>query len=143
MDIRKITEHYFVSPQLDPSDMEAAKAQGVTTIIANRPDGEVPPSHQADAMQAAAEAAGLTFVRLPITHQSMTPDNVSAQAAAIEAAEGHVLAYCASGTRSTVIWAMGQAMSAGASADEILSAAAAGGYDLSNLRPMLTNLGAS
>lgn len=141
--MRKITDTYFVAPQLDPADFAAAAEAGVTTIIANRPDAEVPPNLQADAMQNAAENAGLVFVHLPITHQTMTPENVSAQAEAIAGAEGKVLAYCASGTRSTVIWAMGQAMGGKLSADDILAAATAGGYDLSNLRPMLNSLGAA
>lgn len=140
MDMRKITDRYFVAPQLDPADMATAAAAGVTTIIANRPDAEVPPSHQAAALEAAAQLAGLAFVRLPITHQTMTPEAVEMQAQTIANASGTVLAYCASGTRSTVIWALGQAQAGALTADEILSAASAGGYDLSNMRRVLEEL---
>lgn len=135
MDIRQITPTYFVSPQLDPSDMPALAEAGIATIICNRPDGEVPPSHQADALEAAAVAAGLAFHRLPLTHQTMTPDNVARHIALVEAADGPAVAYCASGTRSTVVWCLGQAKSLGV--DAVLAAARAGGYDLENLRPTL------
>jgi uncharacterized protein (TIGR01244 family) len=45
------------------------------------------------------------------------------------------VAYCASGTRSTVVWAYGVA--ADMSADDILAHAARGGYQLQGLRPDL------
>ncbi|MGI3168460.1 TIGR01244 family sulfur transferase [Pseudooceanicola sp. C21-150M6] len=134
MDIRQITPRYSVSPQIAPEDMAAIKAAGFTTVICNRPDAENPPEWQAAAMQAAAEAAGLTFTYIPLTHQTMTPDNIALQASAAAAAT--TLAYCASGTRSTVIWSLQQA-GEGAPADEILATAAKAGYDLSGLRPRL------
>ncbi|MGD1881314.1 MAG: TIGR01244 family sulfur transferase [Paracoccaceae bacterium] len=135
MDMRQITTDYFVSPQLDPTDMEDAARAGVTTIICNRPDPEIPPSHQAQALEAAAKAEGLAFVLLPLTHDTMTPENVAKHRAAIEASEGPTLAYCASGTRSTVVWALGEA--AETPADDILFKAQAAGYDLEGLRPSL------
>ncbi|MEC8293056.1 MAG: TIGR01244 family sulfur transferase [Pseudomonadota bacterium] len=135
MDIRQITPRYSVSPQINPEDFAAIKAAGFTKVICNRPDVENPPSHQADAMAAAAEAAGMPFEVLELTHQTMTPDNVVKQFEMVDAAEGPVLAYCASGTRCTVIWALSQAGKA--SADEILGTAAQAGYMLEQLRPHL------
>mmetsp|Transcript_23269 Transcript_23269/g.40162 ORF Transcript_23269/g.40162 Transcript_23269/m.40162 type:complete len:143 (-) Transcript_23269:825-1253(-) len=135
MDMRQITPTYFVSPQVDPSDMAEAARTGITTVICNRPDSEVPPPLQADAVEAAAKAAGLAFVRLPLTHLTMTPDVAGQQAQIVADNAGPVLAYCASGTRCTVVWALGQAGKM--STDEILSTARAGGYDLENLRPTL------
>ena len=77
MDIRQITPRFFAAPQIDPSDMEAIKEAGVTLILCNRPDAEVPPSHQHAAIQAAAEAAGLRFAVQELTHQTMTPDVIA------------------------------------------------------------------
>lgn len=135
MDIRQITPRYSVSPQINPEDLAAIKAAGFTKVICNRPDAEVPPSHQAEAIQAAAEAAGLGFDVLPLTHQTMTPDNVAKQFAMVDDAEGPVLAYCASGTRCTVVWALSQAGQQ--PADVILDTAARAGYMLEQLRPQL------
>lgn len=141
MDIRHITDRYFVSPQISVEDVADIKAAGVTTVICNRPDMEVPPSHQSETIRAAVEAAGMTFEVLPITHQTMTPDRVAAQAALIDAADGPVLAYCASGTRSSILWAFSQA--GHKSADEILGAVAQAGYDLSAMRPTLDAIAAA
>ena len=135
MDIRQLTPRYFVSPQINPSDMDALREAGITLILCNRPDGEVPPSHQADAMRTAAEAAGIAFAVQPLTHQTMVPEVIARNRALGADTEEVVLAYCASGTRSTIAWALGQAGSM--PGDEIVTAARAGGYDLSNIRPAL------
>lgn len=140
MDIRKITDRYHVSPQIAAEDAEAIKAAGITRVICNRPDAEVPPDLQADTIGAAMRAAGLEFEILPLTHQTMTPENVSRQQALAEESEGPVLAYCASGTRCTVIWALGQA--GAMDTDAILSTAAQGGYDLAGLRGTLDAMAA-
>ncbi|WP_278922502.1 TIGR01244 family sulfur transferase [Pseudophaeobacter profundi] len=141
MDARVITPRYAVSPQISVEDIPAILAEGYTTVICNRPDAEVPPSHQAAAIQAAVEAAGLTFHALPLTHQTMTPENVAKQRAFYEASQGPVLAYCASGTRCSVVWSLGVA--AEMSPDEILSKTSAAGYDLAGLRPALEAIATS
>ena len=141
MQARDITPRYAVSPQISVEDIPAIAEAGFKLVICNRPDSEVQPSHQAAAIRAAAEAAGLRFEELPLTHQTMTPENVARQREFYEGAEGQVLAYCASGTRSSVVWALGQAQEM--SADEILGKTAAAGYALDGLRPALEAAGKS
>ncbi len=136
MDIRQITPRYFVSPQINPGDMEALSAAGITRILCNRPDAEVPPSHAAAAIRMAAEAVGLSFAEQPLTHQTMVPD-VIAHNRAIGVESGDVvLAYCASGTRSAIAWALGQAGEM--EAQDIINAARDGGYDLANMQQVLS-----
>lgn len=135
MDIREITPAYSVTPQIEPGDAPAIAEAGFAAVICNRPDGEVPPPLQAQALRAAVEAAGLAFHELPLTHQTMTPENTDRQAEMVAGAGGKVLAYCASGTRCTVIWALSEAGTR--PVDEILSTAAGAGYDLGGLRPTL------
>ncbi len=138
MDIRPLTPTYAVSPQIDPTDIPAIKAAGYVTIINNRPDAENPPSHHSAAMRAQAEAAGLGFVDIPVTHQGLNMEMVTDQRDVLDAADGPVLAYCASGTRSTIVWALGQA--ALMEPDAIIAAAAAQGYDLGGMRRQLDAL---
>ncbi len=135
MDIRQITPAYAVSPQIDPNDLPAIAAAGFVCIICNRPDEEVPTSHQAHAMQIATEAAGLQFVRIPVTHQGLNMEMVQQQRAALDESAGPVLAYCASGTRSSIVWSMGQA--GDMATDDILAATQAAGYELGGLRGQL------
>lgn len=135
METRQITPRYFVSPQINPEDLAALKAAGFTKVICNRPDEEIPPSHHAAVMANAAQAAGLEFFVLPLTHQTMTPQNIAAQMEAVDTASGPVLAYCASGTRCSVIWALAQAGKM--PVEDILTTALRAGYDLSGLRARL------
>lgn len=138
MDIRRLTERYAVSPQITAGDAAALKTAGFAAIICNRPDEEVPPGMQAAEIRAAAEAAGLAFVDNPIHHGPMDPGAVDLQRRTIEEADGPVLAYCASGTRSTVAWMFGAAPDT--DPDALLSAARAHGYALDMLRPQLDAL---
>lgn len=135
MDIRQLTPRYFVSPQVAASDMQDAKDAGITLVLCNRPDEEVPPSHCAEAIRAAAEAAGLKFALLPLTHQSLVPDVIAENRALGADTDEVVLAYCASGTRSTIAWALGQAGTL--DRDAIVAAGRAGGYDLGNIAHVL------
>lgn len=136
MDIRPLTPAYAVSPQIAAADLPAIVEAGFTCVICNRPDAEVSPDLHAEAIKAAAEAAGLDFVIAPVTHPTIGPETINRQMQVLAEAKGPVLAYCASGTRSSVLWALGQA--GHMTADEILGATAAAGYDLSALRPALT-----
>ena len=138
MDIRQITPDYAVSPQIEPTDLPAIAAAGFRVVICNRPDAEVPQELSAAVIGIAAEAAGLGFVVNPVTHQTLNMDMVAAQMAALDAAGGPVLAYCASGTRSTIVWSLGSA--GRMPTDEIIAAAARAGYDLFGLRPRLEAL---
>lgn len=138
MDIRALTPTYAVSPQIDPSDLPAIKAAGYATIIDNRPDGEIPPDLHTDVMRAAAEALGLAFVANPVIGGALTMDNVTAQRGAIDASAGPVFAYCASGNRSSVVWALAHAGQM--PTDDLIGIPARFGYQLEHLRPTLENL---
>ena len=86
-------------------------------------------------MQTAATALGLTFVINPVIGGALTAQNVTAQAAAVAAATGPVLAYCASGNRSSVVWAL---LNAGTRpTNDLISIPARFGYNLEHLRGQL------
>lgn len=138
MDIRPITQTYAVSPQIDPADIAAIKAAGYTTVIDNRPDAEIPADLHTPTMRDAVEAAGLTFVANPVIGGALTMDNVTAQRTAIEAATGPVLAYCASGNRSSIVWALANVD--GLPVDDLIGLPARHGYQLEHLRPTLEQL---
>lgn len=135
MDIRQLTPDYAVSPQIAPEDLPRLKALGFTDIIDNRPDSEIPPELHTEHMRAAALAAGLNFHVNPIIGGALNEDNVRQQAAAIAGASGAVFAYCASGNRSSIVWALTQR--GRVSADTLISLAAKAGYNLEHLRAAL------
>lgn len=135
-DFRTLNDTILASPQIEIEDIAHAKAAGVTLIINNRPDGEDPDSPQGDAIEAAAKAAGLDYCAIPIGRSGFSEPQVDEMIRSLENAEGRVLAYCRSGTRSTLLWALAQAK-LGADPADIAQAASAAGYDVSPVRPML------
>ena len=137
LDIREISETYAVSPQIAPEDMAAIRARGFTTVICNRPDAENPAELHSAPMKAAAEAAGLQFVENPFA-AGLDLSIIDRQRAAIDAAEGPVLAYCRSGTRSATVWALAEA--GRRPTDDILRATASAGYPMDGLRPQIDGL---
>ncbi|MDB5689449.1 MAG: hypothetical protein JWL91_1325 [Sphingomonas bacterium] len=133
---RKLDETISVAGQITPDDVAAAAAGGFAFVINNRPDGEQPGQPMAAEIAAAAAAAGLGYRAIPITHAGFSEDQVTAMREALEAADGPVLAFCRSGTRSTFIWALARSRM-GDAPDMLAAKAEAAGYDLSPLRGML------
>ncbi|MCA0961596.1 TIGR01244 family sulfur transferase [Salipiger bermudensis] len=136
----ELTPGYSVSPQIALEDVQAAADAGITLVICNRPDAEVPPELSHRAMEEAARAAGVAFVYIPVTNESLTLEQVTQQADLLAKAEGPVLAYCRSGTRCSIVWAMGKAGEM--PVDEILATTAKAGYQLEGIRPTLESLAA-
>lgn len=141
MEFRTLSDSYTTSPQIAPEDMPALQVAGYAMVIANRPDAENPPEWSHEAMAEAAKAAGLAFVYNPVIGGALTLENVAAQDAAMAAATGPVFAYCASGNRSSVVWALANA--GRMPAEEMVEAAARHGYQLAHLVPQLEALAAS
>ena len=87
--------------------------------------------------EAAAHAAGLAYVAIPIDHTGFNLDQVEAMVSALN--HGPVLAFCRSGTRSCNLWALAAATQ-GCDPAEIIAAAGEGGYNVAGLLPMLKQL---
>ncbi|ANY18822.1 Beta-lactamase hydrolase-like protein [Tsuneonella dongtanensis] len=138
-EFRKLSDTMFASPQIDLDDVAQAKEQGVALIVNNRPEGESPDQVPGAEIEAAARAAGIDYLAIPITHAGFSHPQVTALAEALESAGGPVLGYCRSGTRSTLLWALARA-SQGESPDAIAAAAAAAGYDVGPVRPAMDAL---
>ena len=140
-DFRRLTDTIFVSQQLALEDVTAAANLCIGMIVNNRPDGEEPSAPQGDQIAAAAAAAGLNYVAIPIGHSGFSEPQVDAMIAVMEQAEGPILAYCRSGTRSTLLWALASAKQ-GEAPDSITRTAAQAGYDVSPIRAMIDMLAA-
>ena len=135
MEIRRLDELTFVAGQIDSAGVAAAAARGVRMIVNNRPDGEQPGQPAASEIEAAAEAAGIDYRFIPVAG-GITPDLIAAMAEALTNADGPVLAFCRSGTRSTFLWALARA-GMGDEPKALIGKAAAVGYDLSSIRDVL------
>jgi uncharacterized protein (TIGR01244 family) len=135
---RQVAEDFWVAPQLTAADFAAARALGIRTVINNRPDGEAPDQLSAAEAEAAARAAGLDYVFVPVPSGGLMPDHLAAFRRAVDRGRGPFLAYCRSGTRSCHLWAFSAARDRPPA--EIVDAAAAAGYDLRATRLLLERI---
>lgn len=132
-DFRKLSDTMLASPQISSEDVAAAAELGVRLIVNNRPDGESDDQPSGADIEAAARKAGMDYVAIPISHGGFSLPQVDAMVEALEKADGPVLGYCRSGTRSTLLWAMARAKQ-GMAPDDIAAAAQGAGYDIGPVR---------
>lgn len=131
-DFRDVTDDFSVSPQIAPGDVASAAAQGFVLIINNRPDDEQPGQPSSAEIAAQAKAHGLAYVHIPFSGRP-TAEQAKATRDAAAAAEGKVLAFCRSGTRSITAWSIGQALAGDRPRGELVSLGAGAGYDLAGV----------
>ncbi|MCM8558018.1 TIGR01244 family sulfur transferase [Sphingomicrobium sediminis] len=132
----ELDTNFHVGTQAELSDIEALKAAGFEMIINNRPDGEVDGQPTSGEIAAAAEAAGLDYAHVPITH-GISPSDVKAEIEALEKAGARkTYAFCRSGTRSTMLWALAH-HEQGRDIDELRAKAEAAGYSLTPINHLL------
>ncbi len=141
---RPLTDTVLVSPQISVEDVVRAKEMGVSFILNNRPEDESADQTPGDDIAAAAAAAGIGYAAVPVNHSGFAPWQLDGMDEALAATTkgGRLLAYCRSGTRSTLLWALARAR-AGDNPDALSDIAAAAGYDLSPVRQIMDALGAT
>lgn len=138
-DFRQVTPSFWASPQIAPSDVAEAAALGFALVINNRPEGEATEQTPGSAIAEAVRAAGMDYRAIPVTPGGFSEDQVKAMADALAEAQGPVLAYCRSGTRSTLLWSLAQALN-GRDLDAIAAHVAGAGYDVAPIWPLLEAL---
>ena len=136
---KKLRDGMLASPQIEAGDVARAKEAGVTLIINNRPDGEASDQPAGAEIEAAAQASGIDYRAIPVSSAGFSLPQIEDMQTALNEAEGTVLAFCRSGTRSTILWALAKAKS-GAPVDQLSDDASAAGYDLSDIRPTMDML---
>lgn len=135
MNLRKIDDELTVSPQITVDDVAEIARLGFKTLVANRPDQEEPGQPAMADIETAAKAHGLEWVYLPVQSGHITDDDVARFDPMIRNASKPVLAFCRSGTRCTVLWALSSARDH--APEEILTKAHRAGYDMTGLIPRL------
>ncbi|WP_370190508.1 TIGR01244 family sulfur transferase [Qipengyuania sp.] len=133
---RKLSDDFYASPQVTPGEMSEAAAMGIALVVNNRPDGEAPDQPPGADIEAAARAAGMDYLAIPVGNAGFSEPQVERLQQALAGASGPVLGFCRSGTRSTLLWSLARARS-GEDPESIADAAAAVGYDVTPVRPAM------
>lgn len=135
MELRKIDDQITVTPQISVDDVAEIARLGFKTVVANRPDHEEPGQPAMADLEAAARANDLEWVYQPVESGHITDEDVDRFAPMIQQVEKPVLAFCRSGTRCTVLWALSSARTEPSS--DIMGKARNAGYDISGLATRL------
>ena len=102
---RQLDDKVLVSGQIHPDEVAALVGEGITMLVNNRPDGEEPGQPLGVEIEEAARAAGLDYRSIPII-RGIGPADAEAMQEAIKSAGGKLLAFCRTGTRSSLAWAL-------------------------------------
>lgn len=141
MDIRKISDQLSVAPQLQVAELAQVKALGFASVINNRPDEEEAQQPLAADVAAQAKALGLAYQHQPVISGQITDADIDRFRQLLASEQAPVLAFCRTGTRCTMLWALAAAQPD--NIDAIISTAAEAGYDISALKPRMQALAAT
>lgn len=125
-----LASNVAVAPQIGDADFSTIAALGFKSVLNLRPDDETGEFLKSGDAGRVAEAFGLDYRYMPVHCHCITDEEqVEGFAEAIAELPGPVFAYCKSGTRAAILWALSIAGSR--PTEEIVRIAAVGGYDIS------------
>jgi len=132
MQMHKLAPDLAVGPQVSEADVATIAALGFRSIIGNRPDGEEADQPAFQSLEAEAKRLGLEVLHVPVVASRISDADIDAFRQALSELPKPVFAFCRTGTRAALLWAL--ANNDTLTADERMRTAAAHGYDLTAFR---------
>ena len=136
MKLAVLTPNVTVLAQPSVAQISELADRGYRSIIGNRPEGESADQPEWNDLKAAATARGMEAVQIPVVASAITAADIDAFTEALERLPKPIAAFCRTGTRSALLWAL--ANQASLTVDERIAIAAKEGYDLEPFRPLLS-----
>jgi len=130
--VKALSPNVSVSSQISVAEAAAARREGFRSVIGNRPDGEASGQPSWAEIEAAAQAAGLETRHIPVANNAIDDVAVAEFAQALETMPKPVLAYCGSGRRSAILWALSN--NGSLTAEERIRTGKRAGFDFEPLR---------
>ena len=125
---RSITPLFSVAGQISTLDIVNARLQGFTTVLNSRPDHEDGVQFHSNEAVSVAMQNDLEYAYVPAENHLIYRDRAIEEFIdALSQRPGPVLAYCKSGTRCAILWALAAARFAPAA--EVLAYLEAQGFD--------------
>ncbi|CCK77028.1 conserved hypothetical protein [Oleispira antarctica RB-8] len=138
MQIHKLSDQLSVSPQIALDDISKLSALGFKSVICNRPDKESDDQPAMQDIEQAVIAAGLIWQHQPVVSGNINDQDVEDFAQLLAKLPQPVFAFCRTGTRCSILWALSQANKM--SVDDILNTTANAGYNLNDQQARLESL---
>ncbi len=133
----KLSEQYYVLPQITESEIVGYIAQGFDVIVNNRPDNESEGQPLSKDLANKAKELGIRYVYNPVDLSKLSQQQLDQQQDAVSSSE-KVLAFCRTGTRSSVLWVLNNQTEY--AFDELVSSVNSKGFDLSRCLPAMEKL---
>lgn len=134
--MRRLTESLNTAAQLTADDIQALADAGVKTLICNRPDQEEAGQPSAADLQALAESLGIQWFYQPVISGQVMDAQGDEFARILDQAPMPAVAFCRSGARCGMLWALSQRQVQ--SADALVAQLQAAGYDMPDFFKRLT-----
>lgn len=137
MSIEKIADYLYVSRQLNERTAKLVAQYDIKTVICNRPDGEEPNQPDFETVKAWLHEVGIEkVVYMPTTMETITDAQLKEFQDTVAQSPAPILAYCRTGTRSAMLWALNQAKR-GVEVNSLIRAADLAGINLTKERERL------
>ncbi len=135
MELFELTDNLMLAGQVDPDTVPAIAAQGIRSIICSRFDGEAEGQPDFASVERVAAAYGIKAVYLPVNPSSrpISDEEGAAFGELLASLPKPTLAYCRTGARSALLWALSEAPRR--PFKEIVLAAMGAGFDLTGWVP--------
>ena len=133
--MKELPGDVFVTGQLLATHMQALAEQGVMGFVNNRPDMEAPIQPRSEELEQAAQASGVDYFHIPMGG-GLTPGLIEASVTAYKNTPRPIVAFCASGMRSAVLWGFAHVKAMGV--DAVMDALSAADFNLEQIRAPLT-----
>lgn len=135
--MRQLTETLSTAAQLTAADIQALADAGVKTLICNRPDQEENGQPRAIELQALAESLGMQWFYQPVISGQVMDAQGDDFGRILDQAPMPAVAFCRSGARCGMLWALSQRQVQ--SADKLVTQLQAAGYDMPDFFKRLTD----
>ncbi|ULJ61174.1 TIGR01244 family sulfur transferase [Wielerella bovis] len=130
MAIEKIADYLYISNQLDERFAKRAAQYGIQTVICNRPDDEEPNQPSFEQVKTWLNAVGIeNVVYMPVVMDGIDDAALREFQETVAKSPAPILAYCRTGTRSAMMWALNQTKR-GVEVNSLIKAAELANIDL-------------
>ena len=132
--MKRIYKNFYAAHQIQANDIAQLKQEKLEYVLCNRPDNEVQDQPSAEVIKSECLANGIEFLHLPISPGDFNLEVIMETEKVLKTAK-KTLAYCRTGTRSTMLWAF--AKTKDLEVDEVLKITDHSGYNFQHLKELL------
>lgn len=138
--MKKVSNNFYVSHQIQPSDIDNLHNEGFNIVICNRPDAEEPNQPSKADISLECQKHNIEFNDLEMKPGDINFATIEDTKKIIDSNQ-KVFAYCRTGTRSITLWALASCYTK--DINEIMEEVSHAGFDLGHLKDIFTSFKAN